>query len=341
MPYQFPTQSMVTKLADSHAYDKSRFVTQDLLPIDSENFNNSPALVSWDVIAPAKGLTALSDFDTEPNLVDQRAIENKQAAPLVFRDAIRIGEKQLIQMRRPGSSVERDGDGMIYRAVNQLNTRIDSLIEATAFKAFSGTLTMGNTVVDYGIPNANKPNVATTQGYTGEYWDDADADIRFDINKAMACLQGKGVSKVVMLADWSVYALMSRNEKFIKGFYGSPNAGEIGSNKLVALLPDFLGCGISEARMSSEAYIDDAGNTVPFADPHNLYLIGLPAEGELGNWASTPNTYNGGKGGRFLVIDDHSADKAVPFVNVIGGIMGLPVLYRPDCVVCMQVLATA
>ena len=340
MPYTFPTQSMITKLADSHAYDKERFQTLDLLPVDGDSFNQSPALVSWDVIAPTKGLTAVSDFDAEPNLIDQRAITTKQAAPLVFRDAIKIGEKQLIQMRRPGSSVERDGDGMIYRAVNQLNNRIDSLVEATAFMAFSGSMTMGGTTVDYGIPAANKPNVATSTGYAGEYWDDADADIRKDINKAMECFRGKGVSRVIMLADWSVYALMSRNAKFIQGFYGSPNAGEIGSNKLVSLLPDFLGCGISEARMSSEAYIDDNGNSVPFAPGNKMFLVGLPAEGELGAWASTPNTYNGGKGGRFLVIDDHSADRSVPYVNVIGGIMGIPVLYRPDCVVCMQVLAS-
>lgn len=341
MPYQFPTQSMVTALVDKHAYDKERFVSMDLLPIDGESFSNSPALVTWDVIAPTQGLTALSNFDVEPNLVEQRAIATKTAPPLVFRDAIRIGEKQLIQMRRPGSSVERDGDGVVYRAINQLNNRVDSLIEATAFQAFSGSLVFGNTVVDYDFSAAQKPNVSTTAGYGGEYWDSPDAEIRADINNAMKQFRGKGVSKVIMLADWSVFGLMSQNEKFIKGFYGSPRAGEIGSDKLVTMLPDFLGCGISEARMSSEAYIDDNGNTVPFADPHKLYLVGLPAEGQLGVWASTPNTYNAGNGGRFMVIDDHSMDKAVPYVNVIGGIMGLPVLYRPDCVVCMQVLATA
>lgn len=341
MPYTFPTQSMITALADQHAYDKNRFVTQDLLPVDGESFNQSPALVSWDVIAPTKGLTALSDFDAEPNLLTQRAVTTKTAAPMVFRDAIRIGEKQLIQMRRPGSSTQRDGDGIIYRGINQLNNRVDALIEASNFRALSGTLTFGATTVDYGFTAAQTPNVATTAGYGGEYWDDPDATIRKDIDKAMTNLQGKGIGRVLMLADWSVYALMSRNEAFIKGFYGSPSAGDIGANRLTVLLPDYLGCGISECRMSSEAYISDEGNTTPFADPTKVYLVGLPSEGELGCWASTPNTYNGGQGGRFMVIDDHSADRPVPYVNLIGGIMGLPVLYQPDCCVCMQVLANS
>lgn len=339
MPYQFPTQSMITALADQHAFDRERFVTMDLLPVDGESFNQSPADVMWDVIEPTRGLTALSAYDADPVLIDQRPIVTKHYPPLVFRDAIRIGERQLIEMRRPGSSVERDVDGMIYRAVNQLSNRVDALIEATTFKALSGSLTFGNTTVDYEFTAAQTPNVATTTGYTGEYWDSTDANIRADIDKAMEQLQGKGIGKVVMLADWSVYGLMSQNEQFIKGFYGSPSAGSIGARKLVTMLPDYLGCGITEARMSSEAYIDDGGNTTPFADPTKVYLVGLPAEGQLGVWASTPSTYNGGKGGRFIMIEDHSADRVVPHVNLVGGIFGLPVLYQPGCVVCMQVLA--
>ena len=340
MPYTFPTQQMITVLADLHTFDKELFITPDILPIDGESFNDSPAMVMWDVVEPTQGITALSDFDAQPTLITQRAVTTKTAAPMVFRDAVRIGEKQLIQMRKPGSSTQRDGDGSIYRAVNQLNNRLDALIEASNFQALSGTLTMDGTTVDYGFTAAQTPNVATSAGYGGEYWDNPDAAIRKDIDTAVSVLDGAGVSKIVMIADKSVYALMSRNEAFIKGFYGSPMAGEIGANKLTIMLPDYLGCGVSECRLSSQCYKNDQGVKTKFADPTKVYFVGFPTEGELGCWASTPNTYNGGTGGRFIMIDDHSADRPVPYVDLVGGIMGLPVLYQPQCVVCMQVLAS-
>lgn len=340
MPYDYPTQQMVTALADQHSFDPALFVLDDVLPIDATSFNASPKAIMWDIIAPAKGMTALSALGAEPNIINQRTITTKTASPLYFKDAIRIDEGQLINMRKPGSSTERDGNNMIYRAIDQLQTRIDTRVEVTRYKALTGTLAIDNVTVDYGFTADQKPNVKTTSGYGGQYWDNANAEIRADISKAMEVLKGKGCTKVYMIADSSVYAVMAGNEKFVKSLYGSAYSKSlgVGKNGLASILPDYLGLGITEARISNASYIDDNGNTLPICPDTKLFLVGIPSDGTLGCWGSTPNVYNHDNGGRFLVVSDHTQDELTPHVDVMGGIYGLPVLYQPSCVVCMTVL---
>lgn len=327
MSFVFPEAEQITALINEHSHIESAFVTNDICPLNVTEFLNSPKKVMWDVIGATKGFTNLGALDEEPNLVDQRSVTTKTATPLYYKEAIRIGESQLCLMREPGSENAEKAQAMIFRAVEQLNTRLNTLREAKALEALCGALTVGEEVVKYGV-----------QEFKSESrWDDAtNADIRGDLNAAVEMLQATGSTEIVMIADRSVYAILAKNKEFSGAMFGSDVAKQLGAEGLARLLPDFLGLGITECRVSRQSYIDDAGNKVKFMPSDKVLLIGKNGQ-RIMDYASVKNAYTN-SAGPFAVVQDHQADSLVPHVDIVAGLYGIPVIYQPNNVVCMTVL---
>lgn len=326
MSFVFPEASQITSMINERSHVESAFVTTDICPLNVTEFLDSPKKVMWDVIAPTKGFTSSGALDEEPDFVDQRAIETKTADPLYYKEAIRIGEAQLCKMREPGSENAEKSQAMIFRAVEQLNTRLATLREAKALEALCGSLVVGNTTVDYDVQEFE----------TEVSWDAENHDIRGDINAAVEMLQATGTTEIIMIADRSIYALLAKDKEFSGAMFGSDVAKQLGAEGLARLLPDFLGLGITECRVSKQSYIDDAGNKVKFMPSDKVLLIGKNGQ-KVMEYASVKNAYTD-SAGPFAVVQDHQADALVPHVDIVAGLYGIPVIYQPNNVVAMTVI---
>lgn len=341
---QFPSQEMINTYVRKHTFDKTYFVAPQI-GIEEDDVSNlsSPAAIMWDVLEPTQGMTKASALDADPKVIKQRVRKTMAYKPLYFRECFELGESQLTNARRLGSSVERAGMDLVYDVVDQANERIDTRIEQTSLEMLTGTLQVdGAERVDYGFTNAQKPNVSSTSGYCGHYWDNASADPIADIRKATEVLLYKGAKGITLVADVSVMKYISqRNVDLLKQ---SQFAVQVGPETLRDLLPGIIGCGVTKVVMGNQGFVNEQGNGQSFIPAGKCFLVGQLRNGEkIGAWRSVPSIYNGvddARGGRFVRIDNEleRSGGCVPRITVTAGIYGLPVLYRPDLVVAMKVL---
>lgn len=340
--FNFPSQAIVTHLVDKHSFDPAYFITPSFLPVDAASFLQSPTLIEWDVLEPTQGMTRLSALDADPEVVGRRVRKTKTCPPLYFRESMQIGEAELINARKLGSNLERAGEDLVIDAVFSLNRRIDTMIERYNFMALSGQVIADNVTIDYDFETKQTPDVKNTAGYGGYYWTDhTNGAVIDDIYRAVEALDGTGYTSITMIASREVMAMIARNNQVKDLLAGSAYVNQIGTQNLVTMLPQLLGAGIDDIRVSTQYYVDENGNAQPFADKNKLYLIGKAPGQQLGCFASTPNIYSDvqdAKAGRFARVFYHETDP-VPRVTITGGIFGAPVLYRPDFCVCMKVAA--
>jgi hypothetical protein len=350
MPYDvaafnFPSQEMITRLVDKHAFDDTDLISPRFMPVDTTSALNSPKLVVWDVLEPAKGMTKTSAYGADPDIVEMRTSATKAAAPLIFRESVLIGEDRLINARKLGSQFERAGEDLVVDAVYGANQRIDARIEKLNFQALSGRIVEnGITLVDYDFTAKQLPDVASDPGYGGYYWSDHEhATAISDIYKAVQAFRGTGYKNVTMIAGQNVMNALAMNAQVKSLLAGSAFVNQIGTENLVSFLPQILPARVNEIISTDACYPDEeTDEPVPFADPSLCYLIASAPGQQLGAFVSTPHLYSGigadVEAGRFMKVNYHEQED-VPKVTITSGIFGVPVLYRPDFVVCMKVMA--
>lgn len=326
MSFVFPEASQVTSMINERTHNENAFVTADLCPINATEYLDSPSQIQYDVIGATKGFTKPGVLGEDPDFVDQRSITTKTATPLYFKEAIRINEAQLCKMRMPGSENAERSQQMIFRAVEQLNVRLNTLREVNALNALCGAITVGEQTIEYPVQTAT----------AAVSWDQVGHDIRADLNEAVEKLQATGSTEIIMIADRSVYALLAKDEEFAGAMFGSDVARQLGAEGLARLLPDFLGMGITECRVSRQSYLNDAGNKVKFMPGDKVILIGKNGQ-RIMDYASVKNAYTN-TAGMFGVVQDHQSDALVPHVDIVAGLYGIPVIYQPNNVVCVTVL---
>lgn len=341
---QFPSQQMVQGYVDRWSFDRARFISPRLgIELDDTSQLNSPAAIVYDVLAATEGMTLVSAMDADPLIIAPRKISTVTHEPLYFKEMRLIGEKQITNARMLGRQDMRAGDALIRAAVDQINIRIDTLLEWSIMQMLTGTLKVaGRDRVDYGMPESNKINTGVTTGYSG-YWSSASATPIDDIRKAAELLRYKGASGIKLVVDQSIMARISTLCTDI--LKQSTLAVSLGPEKIAELLPGILGCGIDEVIMNTQGFRDEDGKGKSFIPDGYVFLVGMSMDGPVGAWRSTPTAYksdaNGNfQCGRFVNIHNLYAESrgTIPKVEVIGGIYGLPVLYRPDLVVAMKVM---
>lgn len=347
----FPTQQVIEGYVLKHVFDKDKFISPKLgFGIDDSSVN-SPTMVEWDVLEPVSGMTNLSALDAEPVVINNRVRKTVAYAPLFFKEQILIGESKLINARKLGSQNERAGADLVFDALDTINLRIDTLVEYSCLQTLLGKFKWnGRVKADYGFAADQLPDVSTTAGYGGNYWDSNSSGHECqplqDIAKASEALRYKGVYGISLVMDIKVMQKLCNAVSVRDLLKQSTYAVYLGTEQLQQFLPGMVGCGIDEVIVSDQGYLGDDGNGVPFVPDKYCFLVGKTRDGKLGDFKSTPNVYNGyengqAKAGRFVILNNEymSTQGAVPRITVTGGIYGLPVLYRPDLVVAMKVLS--
>lgn len=339
--YNFPAASRIKAVIDKHSYDENKFVASQIFSLDTDRFNDSPDLIKWDVIEQPTGYTNLTAMDADPQLVQQRAISTKTARPLFFKDCIAIPESQLTLMRRPGSDV-RDATDMVLRASAQLNDRAKTLVEMACAQALSGSLNIGGFTYDYDFDASHLPVCGTTSGYGPAWTTVASATPIEDLRKAAATLNGSGATEIEVIASREALAKMVATNE-VKDLLKQSNVVlNLSPENFALQIPSIVGSGISRVIVADQYYRDASGAAVSFFADNQVYLVGRAMGQEVGVFASTPSIYNGGvdgaRGGFFLQIIDKTEDPK-PQILVVGGIYGLPVIFRPDMITALTISA--
>lgn len=340
--YTFPTDSQVKLLTTVESFISDRLVATKLLPVNADDFRQSPSAISWDVLGPVCGLTSLSALDADPVLISQRSIKTCTARPLYFKESVSIPESQLLQMRKLGRSDVRDATDSVLRAIDQLSKRTSALVEYANAQALTGTLTIGDLTVDYGFAASHKPVCGTTSGYGAAWTSTASAKPVEDIRKAAATLNGSGAAEIEIYASIeAINTMLATNE--IQSLIDGVGSLRTQSPEGFALdAPAMLGNGISRIVLSNNYYTDESGTPAAFFPANKIFLVGRAPGVELGCFASTPSLDNGGldgaRGGPFVKTTDRT-NEPKPEIVVTGGIYGLPVIYRPDMICCLQISA--
>lgn len=340
---QFPSQEMVQGYVDKWVFDKERFISPRLgIELDETSQINSPAAVVYDVLEATEGMTLVSAMDADPQIIEPRRVDTVRLEPLYFKEMRLIGEKQITNARMLGRQDMRAGDALIRSAVDQINVRIDTLLEWSTLQMLTGSLKVADRPrVDYQMPAANKVDTKTSAGYSGYWTADTSKPIE-DLRKAAELLRYKGAAGIKLVIDQSTMSLISKQATdYLKQ---STLAVSLGPEQIAELLPGMLGCGIDEVIMNTQGYRDSKGRGRSFIPEGYCFLVGMSLDGPIGAWRSTPTAYksdaNGNfQCGRFVNIHNLYAESrgTVPKVEVIGGIYGIPVLYRPDLVVSLKV----
>ena len=341
---QFPTQEMVSSYVEKHIFDKQFFIAPriGIKEDDVSNLHSAGAII-WDVLEPTIGMTKVSSMDAAPKLVPQRVRKTITHKPLYMKEALELNETKLTLTSKLGTRDARAGMELVYNAVDQLQDRLDTFIESACLEMLTGTLRVeGKDRVDYGFTTAQKPDVKTTSGYSGAYWNEENANPIADIRKACEVLRYKGARGITLVMDVasSVYLSIACSDLLKQSQF----AVSVGPEKVAELLPGIVGCGITEVILGNQGYADDNGDLHSFIPEGKVFLVGkLPNGQEIGAFRTVPNIYNGidnAKGGRFVVVNNEyeRSGGSIPKVTITAGIYGLPVLYRPDLVVSMTVL---
>lgn len=340
--YTFPSLELIKHLVDVKTFISDDLVATKLLPIDTDTFANSPSAVTWDVLEPTRGLTSLSALDADPILINQRAIKTISAAPLYFKECVSIPESQLINMRKPGRNDVRDATDSVLRAIAQLSERVSALVEYANASALTGTLNIGHVSVDYGFATDHKPVCGTTSGY-GPVWTSANSATPIeDLRRAAKTIYGTGAREIEVYASLEAINTLLSTKEIKDVLIGTRNIQALSAEGFAEAAPAILGAGITKMILSNQYYADENGDPAAFFPSNKVFLVGRAPGVQLGCFASTPSLDNGGldgaKGGPFVKTTDFT-DRPRPEIIVTGGIYGLPVLYRPDMVTCLQISA--
>ena len=340
--YTFPQLSQIKILADVKTFISDRLVATKLLPVNVDDFNQSPAAVTWDILEPTRGLTSLSALDADPVLITQRGIKTMTAQPLYFKESVSIPESQLINMRKPGRSDVRDATDAVLRAIAQLSDRTSALVEYANASALTGTLSIGPVTVDYGFSASHKPVCGTTSGYGPVWTTTATATPIEDIRKAAATLNGSGAAEIEIYASVEAINALLATEEIQDILQGVGTLRSMSAEGFALEAPALLGAGITRIVLSNQYYSDDNGNPAAFFPANKIILVGRAPGVQVGCFASTPSLDNGGldgaRGGPFVKTTDYT-DRPRPEIIVTGGIYGLPVIFRPDMITCLQISA--
>lgn len=344
----WPSTEAITRVVREWEPDPTLFIGASLLPLNTQDFNESPSSISYDILAPSHGITHATTLDADPRLVAPRKLSTKTVRPGYWREKKCIGERDLIKTRWVGpQDRERAGSRLIMHEMQELDLRVESLIEYTRWRALHGELAINDEgvvrTIDYEIPAANKIDVSDGDG---EYWGKNGADPIADIQNALDRFEATDVESVDIYYNRSVAKLLAQDSVVRDLVKQSSTVTRVGTSNVGSLLVELVGEVASMNTYNRGYYDAETRKLKKFIDDGVVILVGRgPANEPLGEWASTPSLHNGGidnaTGGKFPMVDYRGLEDAPPHIDLINGIFGLPVIYHPERIVVMRVQAEA
>lgn len=344
----WPSTEAITRVVREWEPDPKTFIGSALLPLNTQDFNESPSAVTYDILAPAHGITHATALDADPRLVAPRKLSTKTVRPGYWREKKRIGERDLIRTRWVGpQDRERAGSRLVLHEMQELDLRVESLIEYTRWRALQGQLAINDDgilrTIDYEIPSDNKIDVGSNGGKS---WDAEGADPIADIQDALDRFEATDVESVELFYNRGVAKLLAQNSVVRDLVKQSTLAVRLGSTNVGSMLAELIG-EVAAMTTYNRGYFDADSNTLQkFIDDGIVVMVGKgPSTEPLGEWASTPSLHNGGvdnaSGGKFPMADYRGLEDTPPHIDLVNGIFGIPVLYHPERVVVLRVLAEA
>lgn len=339
----WPSSDVATRLIRSFEPDPQRFIGRSILPLNTTDYDKTPALISWNLLGAVSGMTHSHTLGTVPPIVSYRTLSKLNAEPAYFKEMIRLDEQDLININSADpAKAGREGEQLVTRALMDLNLRCDTRIEQTTWQALQGSLTLNDNgitrVVDYQVPH----KFSVGGGGFGPVWTAAGSNPISDLSMAAEVIRGSG--GVTAYMNLNTARVLINNEAIVDRVKQSTVILQLDARNIGQTL-SLLVPGLDDCIVYNEGFLDWDGHWQTYIPDNVIILLGKAVPGTpLGEWASTPSLHNGGianaTGGKFAAVEDHVGESN-PRVDVFAGIYGLPVIFRPDWVSVLNISGPA
>lgn len=303
----------------------------NLFPVEEEKYRNSPKVISWEQTGSIAGRTLAHQMGNDVARVTVPGFAGYNVKTSYYKERITLTEEDLTNLRNLGpADRSRMAGRMVMKAMTTLRVRLAVRKETLRWDAVRGSIVLNENgvkrTINYGVAAAQ--NVPT-------YWDNPSlADPIADIQDMILGFRATGGTNPVLWITQYVANLLSRNEVVRGLIRGTGYVGSISSTQVTGLLPMLVG-GLGGIMVYDEHWTPDGGTPQPFLYDYQAIMIAqsaLPGE-RIGEFASTPCIHNGGidnaRGGDFYFLDDHTGE-ANPYMDVVAGVYGIPVIFHPE-----------
>lgn len=333
----WPSVEVMNRVFQEFQADPGAFIGAEYLPLNTIDFAGNADTIRWEIYGPSTGMTRPHTPNTQPNFAAFPVLKSKETSTAYWKEGHRIGETDILQLRRAGSFSERYGRKMVHDGIKNLDLRLKSRMEWLRWQALQGLLSWDHNgvtrTIDFEVPEGNKESADVL-------WSDHEhADPIADLQAAIRRYRGTGSGRPDMIINSVVAGHLAQNQVIRDLVRQSSSVVQIGTDSIADLLLPLVG-GIKRVRVYDEVFLDDDGIPHPFIPDDKVLLIGA-GSGAVGEFASTPSLHNGSldspQPGSFVIHDDKT-NEANPYYDIFAGIYGLPVIYHPQR---LQVLTVA
>jgi hypothetical protein len=338
----WPGIEVINRVVEEFPENPEGFVGQDVLPMNVLDYAANGKTIQWDIRGPALGMVPAHSLNSDPTLMEFPVVKTKTMPTAYWSGFHRIGEGEILNIRRLGTFGERMARGLVVEGLNATRSQVRARVEYLRWQALQGTVTVNENgvkfTVSYEIPNANKVDVSTG---SGKYWTNVDADPIRDLQAATELLRGSGAGDPICYFNRKVAGYLSQNAKVRELVTGSPLVTSTGVKQIGDLMLPLVG-DLGRMVQYDKGYRSIAGVWTPYIPDNKVILVGQGPVGEkLGEFASTPNLHNGGlepMPGEFYKPIDKTGE-ANPYYDILGGVYGMPVIFHPDWIVVLTIAA--
>jgi hypothetical protein len=307
----------------------------EILPVEEVKYRGNAQFIKWDVLSAVSGQTKPHVLGNDVARVEVPKLATYVERTTHYRERITLNEEDLMNLRNVGAAERtRMAGGIVVRAMTTLRIRLAVRKENLRWDAIRGSIVLNENgvkrTITYGVA---APQTVSTR------WDDREMSNPInDIQDAILRFRGTGGGMPELWMTFYVATLLSQNVKVQRLLRGTGFIGQIGPTQIVQLLPALIGLdriNVYDIHWTPQNANGTAGDPQPFLSDEQVHLIAksmMPGE-RLGEFASTPSIFNGGyenpKGGDYFFFDNNT-DKPNPYLDVIAGCDGIPVLFHPE-----------
>lgn len=337
----WPEPSLITEVISEFQPDNTKYVGSSLCPMNTTKWNNSPKLISWDILGAGGGMTNATTLGANPKMVKMTPLKTKAMRTAYWKEFIRLDEDDLLNLRGVGRNDRtRLAEQLVMMAVNRLDNRLFTRMEWLIWQMFSGTLSINENgvvrTINYEIPGGN---FVTASPLWSSY---SDSQPVTDLQTWGQKFTDIGTELDVVYINQQTAIHLSRNASVQTLVRNYSTVLQIGANNVGKLIMTLAGVP-GRIEVYDKGYKADNLTYTRFIPDGKAYLFAVHVadQGPFAEFASTPSIYNGGisgaTGGRFVRTLDETQNIHKAHYDVMMGLYGLPVMYHPEWVIVATV----
>lgn len=334
---KFPTTRELTHIVRNRSVDPKRFIGAGFCPVTDHYAKD----IEYDVLEASTGMTKAHNVGTDPKVVKLPGQTLKRMGTGYWKETYRINEAELLYARQAGTINQRAGRDLVLKRSLEMDDRLETRLEWLRWQPpVAGQVVVDENgvkyTVDYGIPAANKPELAGN----AQWSDTVNSDPITNITTWLMLFRGTGARGVEAYFNMNVASYLAKNaviRELLKQTQYAMNLSAENIDKALKLLFPKL-----DFTMYDEGFVDDNGNFHPFIPDDRFVIRGQGQTNELVmDFASTISLHNGTldnpQPGKFAVIEDESTKQKNPHIDITVGIYGLPRLFHPNWFISAKV----